>query len=32
MEWLATLPFASQSDYAKAIANVFNCMESQVPD
>jgi len=23
MEWLATLPFASQSDYAKAIANVF---------
>jgi RNA polymerase sigma factor (sigma-70 family) len=23
MEWLATLPFASQSDYAKSIANVF---------
>jgi len=23
MEWLGTLPFASQSDYAKAIADVL---------
>ena len=23
MDWLATLPFASQSDYAKALANVL---------
>ena len=23
MEWLATLPFASQSDYVKAVANVL---------
>ena len=24
MEWLAKLPFASESDYAKAAANVFS--------
>jgi hypothetical protein len=30
MEWLATLPFASQSDYAKRPSlMVLHCMESQ---
>ena len=31
MEWLSKLPFATQSDYAKAAANVFNVWNLRSP-
>src|SRR5439155_26522188 len=31
MEWLSKLPFASQSDYAKAAANVFSVWNLRSP-
>ena len=31
MEWLSKLPFASQSDYAKVVANVFSVWNLKSP-
>jgi len=31
MEWLATLPFANQNDYSKALGNVFEVWKIKSP-